>query len=81
MQVLVKSSIEQQIDNSLFPRRNVERSTLPIEIVFQAQCRAEAELLTLQVAMDCVQAAQPVTRQFIKSFSISGNIQSFSPLE
>ena len=48
MQLAAEDAIEHQVNNALFPGRNIQRSLLAVEVIAQRHCRTKLELPPLK---------------------------------
>src|SRR5215472_2301909 len=81
MQLTVQGPVQEQINDALFPGWNVESPPLTIEVKFETSCRSKAEGFIVQGTMDAIQTADTASSQVVQRLSVSGSVQSFTPLE
>src|SRR5579862_997940 len=79
MQSAIQQSVEQEVYDSLFPRRDVERPSFSVEVVLEANRRPEMERLVAQMAVYSVETIEAAGREIVQRLPICGNTQSFSP--
>jgi hypothetical protein len=81
VQPAIQHAIEKQIDDPLFPRRDVKGPPFAIEVVFESNRRTKMKALSAQLLMDSGQAIQPSRGEIVQRTAITGNIQRLPPQE
>src|SRR5579884_1651330 len=81
MKLAVERTVEQQIDDALFPRSDVEGPMLAVEVVVQSKRRAKDKLLATQCGVKLVEAAQSTAGEIIERFAVGGRTERLSPLK
>jgi len=79
MQSLVQEAIKQQINDALFPWRNVQRTALAVEVVLEPYRRTKLKTLLPQLLVNSRDSIEPASRQVIKRLAIGGDIQRLAP--
>ena len=79
MQSAIQKAVEQEVYDSLFPSRDVERPSLTIEVVLEADRRPEMERLAAQLPVYFRESIEAASREVVQSFPIRGNAQRFPP--
>src|SRR5262252_282371 len=79
MQSLVQKTVEHQINNALFPWRDVESAALAVKVVLEPCRRAKVKTLAPQLFVNLRDTIEPASRQLIKRLAIGRDIQRFAP--
>src|SRR5262245_6381991 len=81
MQSPIQDPVQQQIDDPLIPRRNVESAALSVEVVSQSDRRPEGECLVLQGSMDGIKVAKPTLGEVVERPAIGRLAQRLAPMK
>src|SRR5262249_26980254 len=79
MQPLVQKTVEQQINDALLPRGDVERAALAVKVVPEPRRRTKVKTLSPQLFVNLRDSIEPASRQVIKRPAIGRDVQRLAP--
>jgi hypothetical protein len=71
---LVKDAVQQQVNYALFPRRDIERSALPIEVVRESDRGPELECSALKCNVNRIQTSQAASGKFVQGLAVGRDV-------
>ena len=77
----VKHAVKHQVNDALFPRRNVQCATLSVEIVREPNRGPELECLTLKRTVNRIQTSQAASRKLVQVLAVGRYVESFAPVK
>src|ERR1700677_3141073 len=78
---LVEDAVKQQVNDALFPRRDIERSALPVEVVPEPNRGSELECLAPKRTVNHIQTPQAASGKLVQGLAVGRDVQRLAPVK